>query len=350
MAISPRLQALLLKAAELGASDLHVHSGSRLRLRINGQLVEKGEAEVSAKAAEALLDGLLTEAEQAHLKSHGQVDLAITVGPGARARCNVFRQQRGLDAIFRLIPGEPPTLGGLNLPPELKSLADYANGLVLVCGPAGSGKTSTIAALVDIVNGECQDHIITIEDPVEVVHPAKRCVVNHRQVGLHTHGFPSALRAALREDPDVIMVGELRDLESISLALTAAETGHLVFSTVHTRTAVDSVNRLINVFPPAEQPQIRAQLADSLRAVVAQRLLLTTDKKRRLPATELLVINHAIRGLILDSKTEYIFSTQELRKDGMCTLDQSLAALVRNGLVTNDEARSHAINADSLAR
>ena len=347
---SDKLANLLRKAADLKASDLHIHCGARLRLRINGQLIEKGEAEVTPAAAESLLAGLLDAEQQQTLAERGQVDFAVDLPGANRARCNMFRQQRGLDAIFRLIPTEPPTLESLNLPSTLKTLTEYNNGLVLVCGPAGSGKTSTIAALVSIVNKEWHDHIITIEDPVEYVHPSRGCIVNQRQVGLHTRSFAAALRAALREDPDVLMVGELRDLESISLALTAAETGHLVFGTLHTRTTVESITRIINSFKPEEQPQVRAQLADSLRAVISQRLVLTADKKQRLPALEILICNNTIRGLILDDKTHFIISTQELKKDGMCTLDQSLAALSRAGTITSDEARRHCINPDALTR
>ncbi len=350
MPVPEKLNAILRRAFELKASDVHLHSGARLRLRVNGELLERGEQPVPAAAAEALLMGVLDDEQRALLAEAGQLDLALSVDGGGRARVNIFRQQRGLDAVFRLIPEQPPSLSELMLPPELKKLTEWANGLVLIVGPAGCGKTSTIAALLDIINREERDHIITVEDPVEYVHHSKGCIVNQRQVGIHTREFASALRAALREDPDVIMVGELRDLESISLAVTAAETGHLVFATLHTRTAVESVNRIINSFPAAEQPQVRAQLSDSLRAVISQRLALTADKTRRLPALEVLMVTPAIRGLILDDKTHLIISTQELGKDGMSTLDQSLGRLVRQRLVTAEEARRHCIDPAALAR
>jgi twitching motility protein PilT len=343
MPIPEKLNTILRRAFELKASDVHLHSGARLRVRVHGELEERGEQPVPAKVAESLLLALFNPEQREIFDAAGEIDMSVQVDGGGRVRANIYRQQRGIDAVFRLIPDAAPSLSDLMLPPELRRLTEWANGLVLVTGPAGSGKTSTIAALIDIINREERDHIITVEDPVEYLHPSKGCIVNQRQVGLHTREFASALRAALREDPDVIMVGELRDLESISLAVTAAETGHLVFATLHTRTTVESINRIINSFPIA-------QLSDSLRAVVTQRLVLSADKTRRLPALELLIVNPAVRGLILDNKTHLIISTQELGKDGMYTLDQSLTRMVRQRLITAEEARRNCIDPAALSR
>ncbi|OGQ80135.1 MAG: hypothetical protein A2289_12960 [Deltaproteobacteria bacterium RIFOXYA12_FULL_58_15] len=350
MVASSTLTNILSKAAQLGASDVHIHAGAKLRIRVNGELLEKGDKPIPAQATTALIHSILNAEQMARLEQCGQVDLSLSVEGVGRCRCNAYRQQRGLDAVFRLISETPPSLSDLNLPAHLESLTEYRNGLVLVTGPAGSGKTSTIAALLSIINEKRRDHIITIEDPIEYLHPSKGCLVNQRQVGLHTGGFAPALRAALREDPDVMMIGELRDLDSISLAVTAAETGHLVFATLHTRSSIESINRLINVFPIEDQPQVRSQLSGTLRAVITQRLLMTTDRSQRIPALEILMVNPAVRGLILDNKTHLIISTQQLKRDGMCTLDQSLAELVRTRRVTSEEAARFVTEPQALMR
>ncbi len=348
MAVGEQLASLLRKGAQQKASDVHLHSGAKVRFRINGDLIEKGNAELPPNAVRGLLRESLSKEQIEHLEQNRQLDMAITVPGVGRCRVNVFRQQRGFDAVFRLIPPQPPTLADLALPPELENLTTHRNGLVLVAGPAGSGKTSTIAALLEIINRERRDHIITLEDPIEFQFQSKGCIVNQRQIGLHTKGFAPALRAALREDPDVIMVGELRDLESIQLAVTAAETGHLVFSTIHTRTSIESINRIINVFPTPEQPQIRTQLAESLRGVVAQRLVRAADGSRRFPAIEILMVNSAVKGLIKDRKTEMILSLQQLGKDGMILMDKALAKMIRSRMITRDEALKHCQNPDAL--
>ncbi|HYH47770.1 MAG TPA: PilT/PilU family type 4a pilus ATPase, partial [Thermoanaerobaculia bacterium] len=244
-----QLADLLERAVREGASDIHLHSGAPLRFRRHGQLADVEPSPLTAAEIERLLADLLTEEQREALARHGQVDLAHTVPGVSRFRVNAYRQQRGLDAVFRAIPPHPPTLEELGLPASLARFADFHQGLVLITGPAGCGKSSTLAAMIGIVNGGRRDHIITIEDPIEVLHPSRQCLVNQRQVGRHTGSFARALRAALREDPDVIAIGELRDLETISLALTAAETGHLVLATLHTNNAIQSINRIIDVFP-----------------------------------------------------------------------------------------------------
>ena len=337
-------------AAARGASDLHVHAGQAVQIRVHGELTPASEAPLSAEAAEALLRDALEPAEREALDATGQVDLARTVPAAGRFRGNVYRQQHGVDGVFRLLPAEPPTLSDLGLPLDLARFANFHQGLVLVTGPAGCGKSATLAALVSIVNRERAHHVITIEDPVEILHRSNRSVVNQRQVGRHTESFARALRAALREDPDVIVVGELRDLETISLALTAAETGHLVLATLHTTSAISTINRLVGVFPPAQQPQIRTMAAESLRAVVCQRLVPRAGMPGRVAALEILVVTKAVSNLIRDNKTFQIRSVLQTGANrGMRELDASLAELVDAGVITREEARRQAENPDRFA-
>jgi len=337
-----RLDRILAYAVRQGASDVHVHSGAPIQVRRNGRLVATESAALDAATAESAIREILTAEQQAALDGHGQVDLAYTVAGVGRFRSNVYRQQRGVDAVFRAIPARPPTLSDLGLPLSLARFANFHQGLVLVTGPAGCGKSSTMAAMLNIVNEERRDHIVTIEDPIEVLHPSKRCLVNQRQVGRHTGSFARALRAALREDPDVIAIGELRDLETISLALTAAETGHLVLATLHTNNAIRTINRILGVFPPNQQDQIRTMVAESLRAVISQRLLPRADGQGRVAALEILVANRAVGNLIRDNKTFQIKSVLQVGgSHGMCLLDASLAELVKSGVVTREEALKH---------
>ncbi len=281
----------------------------------------------------------LDEQQTASLARHGEIDLCYVVDGVGRFRSNIYRQQRGIDAVFRSIPPEPPTLESLKLPNALAKFTNYHQGMVLVTGPAGCGKSSTMAALVNLINEEREEHILTVEDPIEYLHRSKRCLVNQRHAGQHTVSFARALRAALREDPDVIVIGELRDLETISLAMTAAETGHFVLATLHTNNAVRTINRMIGAFPFNQQDQVRTMLSESLRAVVSQRLVITADGSGRVPALEILVINKAIGNLIRDQKTVQIRSAiQTGKSQGMCLLEQSLDELVRSGTVTRDEA------------
>ena len=334
---------LLAFATDQRASDLHVHAGLPVRLRIDGDFRPLPSAVASPEESQRLLAEVLTPAQREAVERHGQVDFAYTLPGVGRFRANVYRQQRGWDGVFRVIPDEPPTLSELGLPLDLARFANFHQGLVLITGPTGSGKSSTLAALVRIVNEERRDHVITIEDPVEFVHRPLRCVVNQRQVGAHTKSFSRALRAALREDPDVIVVGELRDLETISLALTAAETGHLVLATLHTQNAINTVNRLIGVFPAEQQPQIRTMVSESLRVVTSQRLVARADGKGRVPALEVMIANKAVSNLIRENKTFQLRSVlQTGGAQGMRLLDQSLEEMVKAGTITREEAARHA--------
>ncbi|HYV19945.1 MAG TPA: PilT/PilU family type 4a pilus ATPase [Verrucomicrobiae bacterium] len=334
-----RLDALLAKAVERRASDLHVHAGAPVKLRLNGELLDDAPAPLPAPEAEAILLGGLEPEQAALFDQHGELDFAYTIPNVGRFRANVYRQHRGMNGIFRVIPPAPPTLQELGLPATLARVVNFHQGLVLLTGPAGCGKSSTLAALVDILNTERRDHILTIEDPIEHLHPSKRCVVNQRQAGRHTESFARALRAALREDPDIIVIGELRDRETISLALTAAETGHLVLGTLHTNSAIRTINRILGVFPPNQQSQIRTMISESLKAIVSQRLIRTTDGKRRVPALEILMCNKAVGNLIREGKTFQIISVlQTGGPQGMALMENSLAALVKSGTISKDEA------------
>jgi len=336
------LDRLLAHTLRCGASDLHLHSGSSIKLRTHGRLDELDSMTLDAATAERLILEILNPEQTALVREKGQVDFAYTLAGVGRFRSNAYRQQRGMDAVFRAIPPRPPTLEELGLPASLSRFANFHQGIVLLTGPAGCGKSSTLAALVNIINQERQDHIITIEDPIEFIHPSKGCVVNQRQVGPHTGSFARALRAALREDPDIIAIGELRDLETISLALTAAETGHLVLATLHTNNAIRTVNRILGVFPPNQQDQIRTMVSESLRVVVSQRLVTRADGKGRVPALEILVANKAVGNLIRDNKTFQIRSVlQTGASHGMCMLDASLAELVKTRVITREEALLH---------
>jgi twitching motility protein PilT len=336
------LVALLRDGIERGASDVHVHAGSPLRLRLHGRFETSGGPPIAPDAAERMLRSALSPAQAERFDARGELDFAFGVPGLGRFRANVYRQLRGVDGVFRSIPARVPTLEELGLPMSLAKFTNYHQGLVLVTGPANCGKSSTLAALVDLINEERAEHILTVEDPIEVLHPGKRCVVNQRTVGPHTSSFARALRAALREDPDVIVIGELRDLETISLALTAAETGHLVIATLHTSGAIRTLNRIVGVFPADQQDQVRSMVSESLRAVISQRLVPAADGKRRVPALELLVNNKAVGNMIRENKAFQIHSLMQMgAAQGMCLLDDSLAKLVRDKVVTRDEALRH---------
>jgi len=343
---SPEQRAMhdaLVRAVQMGASDLHLHAGAPPQLRLGGSLKNDGAEKLSREETEKLLLSILTPEQQAYLAQHREIDFAYALPGVGRFRANVYRQQRGMDGVFRPISAEPPTLEQLGLPSMLAKLTSYHQGLVLLTGPAGCGKSSTLAALVNLINEDRDDHIITVEDPIEFIHKSRHCVVNQRQAVKHTATFASALRAALREDPDVIIIGELRDLETISLAISAAETGHLVLGTLHTNSTVRTINRILDAFPPKQQPQIRAMVSESLRAVISQRLVPTVDGTRRVPALEVLFVKPAISNLIRDQKTFQIRSIlQTARSEGMCLLDDSLLELVKAGTISKETARKHA--------
>lgn len=333
-----KLEEILAGGISNHASDVHLHAGGALKQRINGEFIVS-EGTVDSDAVERMVAAALTPEQREVLGRDGELDFCLELPGIGRFRANAYRQQRGLDAVFRTIPDKPPTLEDLGLPEELKKYTDFHQGMVLVTGPAGCGKSATLAALVNHINEQRSEHILTVEDPIEILHPSKNCLVNQRHAGHHTSSFARALRGALREDPDIIVIGELRDLETISLAMTAAETGHFVLATLHTANAVRTVNRMIGAFPSNEQDQVRAMLSESLRAVLSQRLVPTADGKSRVPALELLVINRAIGNLIRDEKTVQIRSSMQTgRSHGMYLLEQSLNDLVAAGTITREVA------------
>jgi twitching motility protein PilT len=336
------LDRVLTKAIQLHASDVHVHTGLPIQMRVGGRLLKANSAPLEPAQSESLILEILTESERTHFLAHNDLDFAYTLPGVGRFRGNVYRQRRGVDAVFRPIPLEPPTLDDLGLPSSLAKLTGYHQGLVLVTGPAGCGKSSTMAALINLINEDRPDHIVTVEDPIEFAHRSKTCVVNQRQVRKHTGSFASALRAALREDPDVIAIGELRDLETISLAITAAETGHLVLGTLHTNDAARTINRILDAYPPDQQSQIRAMISESLRAIVSQKLVPTVDGSRRVPALEILLVNIAVSNLIREERVFQLRSVMQTGRNlGMRLFDDSLVELMRAGTISKETARKH---------
>jgi twitching motility protein PilT len=340
---SAQLEALLEKAVSIGASDVHLHAGAPVKVRRCRDLDNLTQKPLADEQVRAVIYAALLDDQRKRLDALGEVDLAYTVEGIGRFRVNVYEDHRGLNGVYHYIPAAPPTLDQLGLPAGLAKVLNHHQGLVLVTGPAGSGKTSTLAALVNLINEERSDHVLTVEDPVEYLHPSKRCVVNQRQVNRDTSSFGRALRAALREDPDVICIGELRDLETISLALSAAETGHLVLGTMHNNSAIRAINSVSGAFPPDQQQQVRTMLSESLRAVVAQRLVPRSDQRGMTLALELLYVNRAVGSLIRENRTFQITSAMQTgRSHGMQLLDQSLGDLVKAGVISRDVARVEA--------
>src|SRR6266702_6260513 len=330
---------------EQKASDLHLSSGNNPMLRINGELHRVDHPPLETDDLKKMLYEIAPEYKIKLFEETGDVDFAYEIPGLARYRANYFVQKYGVGAVFRQIPDTILTTEQLGLPPVLNKLPMYPKGLVLVTGPTGSGKSTTLAALVDYANTHRKDHILTIEDPVEFVHKSRNCIVNHREVGLHTRSFTAALRAALREDPDIIMVGEMRDLETISLAVEAASTGHLVFGTLHTQSAAKTVDRIIDVFPHDQQEQIRATLADSLQAVVAQTLFKRRDTRGRCAALEILIATPAVRNLVRDGKTFQIPSVlQTGKKFGMQSLDDAILDHLEKGRIHPEDAYLHCLD------
>ena len=328
---------------EQGASDLHLVSGQQPVIRMRGDLERIKYDVLTNDGLKALLYEITPEHKIKVFEETGDVDFAYEIPGLARYRANFFQQKYGVAAVFREIPSKILTCEQLALPPVLSKLAQLPRGLVLVTGPTGSGKSTTLAAIIDEANRTRKDHIITVEDPIEFVHQSQSCVVNHREVGVHTKTFSSALRGALREDPDIILVGELRDLETISLAVEAASTGHLVFGTLHTTSAPKTVDRIIEVFPSSEQAQIRSTLADGLRAVIAQVLFKRVDIKGRCAALEILIATSAVRNLIREAKTFQIPSMMQTgKKYGMQLLDDAIMDYVSKGWISPDEAYNKA--------
>ena len=334
-----RLQEILQAGVQAGASDVHIHANGKILWRVNGELTSPDEHPLDPATSEALVSAALTASEQQSIMHDGEIDYCLELPGIGRFRANSYRQQRGFDSVYRVVSAKPPTLEELGLPADLKRFTTYHQGMVLITGPAGCGKSATMASLVNLINEEREEHILCIEDPIEILHPSKKCLVNQRHAGRHTESFARALRGALREDPDVIVIGELRDLETISLAMTAAETGHFVLATLHTNNAVRTINRMIGAFPANEQGQIRTMLSESLRAVISQRLVPRADGQGRVPALELLVLNKAISNLVRDEKTVQIRSSIQTGKaHGMFLLEQSLDELVKQKVITRETA------------
>ena len=341
---------LLETMVALGASDLHVTVGSHPVIRLNGSLERLDQfPRLSADDTQRLLYRILSTEQQKHLEINRQIDVSYSIPGLARFRVNVYFQRESLGAAFRMIPAELKTLEDLGLPTQLHELSKKPRGLVLVTGPTGSGKSTTLAAVVDEINRTRDDHIMTIEDPIEFLHRHKRCIVNQREIGPDAVSFADALRGALRQDPDVILLGEMRDLETISTAITAAETGHLVFATLHTQDAPSTIDRLIDVFPAAQQEQIRVQLAATIQGIVTQTLLPTVDGKGRVAALEILLPDDAVRNLIRQAKVEQIYSVMQTNTGrGMQTLEQALVDLVTRGIITQEVAMSRSSRPDQL--
>jgi twitching motility protein PilT len=332
----PSLADFLIAVMEKAGSDLHITAGLPPMVRVNGELHPlKGYRKLNSKDLQDLIYSMLTQRQREIFEEELELDISYSLPGKARFRVNIFQQRDALGAVMRLIPYEIKNIEDLGLPPICAEFSRLRRGLVLVTGITGSGKSTTLASLIDIVNRERAEHIMTVEDPIEFLHRHKKAVVNQREVGTDTTGFGKALKHVLRQDPDVILVGEMRDLETISTALTAAETGHLVFATLHTQDAPQSVDRVIDVFPPHQQQQVRVQLAGSLAGVISQQLVPANNGKSRLPAVEVLVATSAVRNLIREGKTHQIYtSIQAGGKYGMQVMDQSLAELVRKGKVS----------------
>jgi twitching motility protein PilT len=344
------IDTLLEQMVAHNASDLHITVGSRPALRVRGHL-ERLESlpELSADDTRQLLYRIISSEQQKRLEIDRQLDLSYSIPGLARFRVNIYSQRESLAGAFRLIPAELKSLEELGLPTNLYDLCEKPRGLVLVTGPTGSGKSTTLAALIDEINRKRADHIITIEDPIEFLHRHKRCIVNQRELGQDATSFADALRGALRQDPDVILLGEMRDLETISTALTAAETGHLVFATLHTQDAASTVDRVIDVFPAGQQGQIRTQLAGTLEGVIAQTLLPTADGQGRVAAIEVLRPDDAVRNLVRQAKVEQIYSIMQTgSKRGMQTMEQALAELVLRGIITHEVALTRSSKPEQL--
>lgn len=335
---------LLAFSVEQGASDLHLSAGMPPMLRKDGEIRKLEAADLSTEMIRNLVYDVMNDLQRKTFEEHLEADFSFEIPNVARFRVNVFQQNRGLGAVFRTIPSKVLSLDQLQAPEIFKNIAMMHRGIVLVTGPTGSGKSTTLAALIDHINKTQYSHILTIEDPIEFVHTPQRSLINQREVHRDTKSFSNSLRSALREDPDVILVGEMRDLETISLALTAAETGHLVFGTLHTSSAAKTIDRIIDVFPAAEKDMVRSMLSESLQAVISQTLLKKTGGGR-VAAHEIMLGSSAIRNLIREDKVPQMYSViQTSNQSGMQTLDQDLKRLIEAGLVEKNQARSKAVN------
>ncbi len=336
---------------EHNASDLHLSTGCKPMFRKDGSILPlKNDESLTDVRANEIIYEFMPKVNEEEFNATNDTDFAYELEGYGRYRCNIFRDNRGIGGVFRLIPSEILTVEQLGLPKSVLKFCSLHKGLVLVTGPTGSGKSTTLAAMIDHINDRRHDHILTIEDPIEFVHPNKKCLVNQREVGIHTESFSKALRAALREDPDIVLVGEMRDLETTHIAIETAETGHLVFGTLHTTTAVGTVDRLIDQFPSGQQAQIRTMLAESLKGVVAQNLLKKIGGGR-VAALEVLVVNQAVSALIREGKNTQIMSIMQTgQKEGMTLLNQELARLVKEEIVAPEEAYDKAVDRPDLLR
>jgi twitching motility protein PilT len=331
------------------ASDLHLSSGLPPMIRVHGDVRRINVPALEHAEVHGMVYDIMNDSQRKHYEENLECDFSFELPNLARFRVNAFVQQRGAGAVMRTIPSKVLTLEQLNTPKIFTEIASRPRGLVLVTGPTGSGKSTTLAAMINFINENEFGHILTVEDPIEFVHESKKCLINQREVGPHTHSFSNALRSALREDPDIILVGEMRDLETIRLAMTAAETGHLVFGTLHTSSAAKTIDRIIDVFPAAEKEMIRAMLSESLQAVISQTLMKTKDGQGRVAAHEIMVGTPAIRNLIREAKVAQMYSAIQMGQAlGMQTLDQCLQDLVKRNIVAASEARHRAVNKDNF--
>ncbi|MDR2649649.1 MAG: type IV pilus twitching motility protein PilT [Clostridiales bacterium] len=342
---------LLMSAVSGGASDIHITAGIGAIARIHGRLVRLCDGAFSNEDTLNFVRQILTEDELKTFAEMGEYDCSYSIRGVSRFRVNVFRQRDSCAVAFRVIADRIPPIDELGLPSVFKDLTEKPRGLILVTGPTGSGKTTSLASMIDYMNITRNCHIITIEDPIEYLHAHKKCVINQRQIGRDSISFSSALRGALRQDPDVILIGEMRDLETISIALTAAETGHLVLSTLHTIGAAKTVDRIIDVFSPSQQPQIRVQLASVIEAVISQQILPRADIQGRVAAFEVMVANTAIRALIREGKTHQMQSViQTAARENMATMDSSLLGLYQRGVISDEELLSRCVDGDTIRR
>jgi twitching motility protein PilT len=340
---------LLAFSVNNNASDLHLSAGLPPMIRVHGDIRKINAPSLDHTEVHHMVYSMMNDGQRKQYDKTLECDFSFEIPNLARFRVNAFNHDRGAGAVFRTIPSKILTLEALKSPSVFKNIVDVPRGLVLVTGPTGSGKSTTLAAMVDYINENKMNHILTIEDPIEFVHQSKKSLINQREVGQHTLSFQNALRAALREDPDVILVGELRDLETIRLALTAAETGHLVFATLHTSSAAKTIDRIVDVFPATEKEMVRSMLSESLRAVISQTLCKTKDEKGRVAAHEIMIGTPAIRNLIRENKVAQMYSSIQTGQNlGMQTLDQSLQQLVNQNVITAQEARSKAANKESI--
>ena len=344
------LPELLKTTVEMNGSDLHIATSSPPQIRVHGHLQRLQMPDLTPAETKQLVYSVLTDAQKKRFEETMELDFSFGIKGLARFRCNVFNQRGAVGAVYRLIPEKIRTFGELGLPSVLANLAERPRGLVLITGPTGSGKSTTLAAMIDKINSERHDHILTIEDPIEYIHQHKNCLVNQREVHSDTGSFSNALRAALREDPDIVLIGEMRDLETVEAALKIAETGHLTFGTLHTNSAAQTINRIIDIFPANQQSQIRTQLSLVLEGIVCQALLPRADGKGRVCSLEIMVPTPAIRNLIRDDKIHQIYGSMQTGQEklGMQTSNQSLASLHQKRLITLDMAMGASSNKDEL--